>query len=847
MPLSVHAQHLITGSYTDEPLRIIIAELEEKYDLVFSYTDNSIYEEKITVHLNHNSLSEALETLFEHTLIDFDQIDDSYIVLKSRLVESTLCGTIVDPEGNRLAGATVLSMRSLQGVVTNIKGIFKLHGYYLPTDSIEIRYIGFQPKITTAQHLMTCPEIQLIPSEFLFNEILIKEYIMPGIEQSEQFNHVALRPNAMRVVPGLTEADVLQMVQILPGVQSPDETASGLHIRGGTPDQNLILWDGIPIYNGGHFFGMLSAFNPYIVDEVKVYRGGFGAEYGGRVSGVIDISSTTHIPSSTTIDAGINFTHADLAVTAPLMDGKSSLSISARRAYTNILETPTYQKLSERVFQKGKINEQLNLSIEDDVDLNLDLEFVFNDLNAKWLFKPDEKNTFSISAFGIFDQLSFLSFNEDEQLSEQDNLDLNSSGFSTHWQRTWDDSFSSLLQLTYTALNNDHRFTVGFDDEETEEIDQIRTNNVKDWTGRMTNRWHWSEKHHLRFGYQFSDIMSRRQFQFQQDEALESIEDRASTHTIFSTLHYAPLKKWNFDLGGRLNYYDLLDRFYVEPRFSMMYHISDQWKLKGVGGVYYQFINQIVELNDLGFNEQLWALSTENDDFPPVRNISFSGGLLWNKNHLQIDLETYWKQLDGLTSESPVFVDALTDIYNVGQGEIWGIDALIKNRWSNYQTWLSYSYNQIQYTFDDLNLGDPFSAPHERPHSLTSVHLLDIGRWQLSASWAIASGKVFTEAEGVGLEDGEYFPIYPNNRLNRNRLPLYHRLDASILYRVSSKNGRSYWTFGLSALNVYNRRNLQSRQFSIDFDDEIQEETLIVLDRPLLGFTPNLLLRWSLN
>ena len=199
------------------------------------------------------------------------------------------------------------------------------------------------------------PKVDLSKTQQL-DEILISEYLTTGIREGQD-KSITVSPKELGILPGLTEPDVLQSIQLLPGVQSPTETASGLYVRGGTPDQNLILWDGIKMYNSGHFFGTISAFNPYITDEIKLFKSGTKARYGNRVSSVIDISSDNKIPESIKGGFGFNMTHIDAYFKAPISK-KVAILVSGRRSFTEIFNTATFKNLAKRVFQNTKISVQ---------------------------------------------------------------------------------------------------------------------------------------------------------------------------------------------------------------------------------------------------------------------------------------------------------------------------------------------------------------------------------------------------------------------------------------------------------------------------------------------------------
>ena len=847
LPFLSSAQLTISADYKDTPLSQAIGELQSEYSLVFSYTDDLIQDKVISASFQELELEEGLDLIFEQAGIEIEIINEQYIVLRAKtILPIQLCGTITGENGQKLPFASVLSLRTLTGTQTNDEGAFRWETKINLQDTIAISYVGYLPKKLTAARLLNCPQIQLKLQSFSFSEVLVKDYITSGIEQGESFDHVKLKPSKISVVPGLTEADVLQMVQILPGVQSIDESATGLHIRGGTPDQNLILWDGVPIYNSGHFFGMISAFNPYIVESAESYRGSFGAEYGGRVSSVIDIHSIETIPDKPTVHSGINFTHADFSAVVPFWNQKAAFMVSGRRAYTDIIESPTYKRLSQRIFQKSKIGEAQGVDQEEE-DFDYILQFNFTDLNAKWLWQPDEKNKIAVSAFGIHDNLSFSVDNFDTELQTRDDANLDNLGGSAQWERNWRPNFSSKALMSYTTVRN--RLEFYFDEQGAGGSDwgSTQLNEIDDLSFKLTNQWEYTEGLQFDFGYQWSDLNVKRQWIFEEeDSGEEEITEHASIHSGFLTMTSKVHDKLLLKTGLRANLVREYERPYFEPRLSLTYFPDQNWQLKASAGQFYQFISQVIELNDLGLNQELWVLSSLDDNIPIAKNSQFAGGFLFNRGTFQLELEGFYKILSGLTSFSPVFINNFQqDNESEGTGTAWGIDLLLKKRWRSYETWLSYSYGRVFYTFDIYNDNSPFPAPHDRPHSLTSVHQLKHKRWDFAVSWKLASGRAYTAADGFFIEEDDAFPEYAYNRANENRLPLYHRLDASVLYNLAFKSNGLEGKIGISALNLYNRRNILSREYFVFFDEEVQSFTLEALDRPMLRFTPNLVLRLS--
>ncbi len=852
------AQTKVNVSFQREPVQEVIQVLERDYDLVFTFTSDLIEGQFITARCEDLPLEEALTLLFSETDLGFELVSGQYVLLQAKAPVTVptyrLCGRVVDGEGLGLAFVNLYVPATESGGTSEADGSFDLWVRGEPFDVVEISYLGFETEQRILQQLKDCPTIKLGLAPFSFQEIIVKEYITAGIEQTEDFDHLVLRPDRIDVVPGLTEADVLQMVQILPGVQSQDESASRINIRGGTPDQNLILWDGIPVYNGGHFFGMISSFNPYIVDEVDVFRSGFGPEYGGRVAGVIDIRSVNDIPERFSGNAGLNFTHGDIAIQTPLLNQKAGLVLSGRRAFSDIIESPTYRKISERVFQRGKIGEAEE---DDSPNIESNLNFVFDDWNAKFFWEPTRRDQFAVSFFQIKDRLEFLASEQEEEefYRNLDELNLNSEGVGISWARRWSTDFESTLRFASTSLNEDYQLQFQIVEEEEEEVNfqYFQQNVIEDRTLSLTNQWKAAEHMHFSFGYQYADLDVSRNWIYDVDDSDLNTDENAF-HALFVDLTTQQDGPWRGHLGLRWNYSTALERDYIEPRLALQFIPSEEWQFRASAGRYHQFLSQVVALNDLGLNQELWVMADGEDLTPVAKSDHYSLGLFFQPSSFQFELEGYYKTISGLTSFSPVFLDVNGEqqVYEEGEGQAWGVDLLLRNRWNKYQTWLSYSYGRVFYEFPSFQGGDAFAAPHDRPHSIMSVHQWQLDRWTLSLSWNWRSGRAFTEAIDVGTNindegDEENFPIYDFDNTNANRLVPYHRLDASILYKfpLGTKGGAGQ--IGLSMLNLYNRENILSRQYFSYFEEEEDINDFVVepVDRAMLRFTPNMVVRVS--
>ena len=264
------------------------------------------------------------------------------------------CGTVIDSFTRQpLPFANIFLKNTQKGTTSEENGKFQFRSTYGKKDSLIISFVGYQEKRFSAADFIKkdCPEIALNYFELGEDFVIVTEYLTDGISLGHKGASIELEPNKIGPLPGQAEPDVLSTVQFLPGISSPDGSASGISIRGGTPDQNLILWEDIPIYHSAHYFGMISAFNPYIINKVSVYRGGFGAEYGGRVSGIIDLKSEINSKEKPQFGAGTNFISAYTNGQFSVLKNKLSLVYSLRRSMTEIWRSPAFENITSRNHQ----------------------------------------------------------------------------------------------------------------------------------------------------------------------------------------------------------------------------------------------------------------------------------------------------------------------------------------------------------------------------------------------------------------------------------------------------------------------------------------------------------------
>ena len=686
------------------------------------------------------------------------------------------------------------------------------------------------------------PKSNLTSTQHL-QEVVIKEYITTGINKVNEDAAILVSPKKLGILPGLTEPDVLQSIQLLPGVQSPTETASGIYIRGGTPDQNLVLWDGIKMYHSGHFFGTISAFNPYITQDIKLYKSGTKARYGNRISGVIDITSDEDIPNEFKGGFGSNLTHTDGYLRAPV--GKTSaIMFSIRRSINDIVSTETYRNLAKRVFQDTKISNGNKVYENDEFKYTRDF-FYFTDFTAKAITRPNDKNEITISSLFAKNKLDYGFLIESQDEVSGDKLDIENQGISLKWNHNYTQSLSHSTNFYYSNFDLKYVGSNSIPDEFTTQL--TKNNKIDDYGLAYDLEWNINDKSTLGFGYQFSSSKVNYELSFEDTDSPEDSFDQTNIklnniHALYADYKFKTNEKWFIDFGLRTNYFSVVDKIFVEPRLQFDFNISSNFKFKASAESLHQAVSQVVEFNtkSFGLENQIWVIS-DGSTIPVLKSLQFTSGFAFNNNGWDIDLEGYLKNVKGLTSFT-LGVESLGDAFYIGKSDVVGLELLVKKKIENYRTWLSYALTNDDFTFDQINDGNSFSGNSDITHQLTWSHTYQWKGLDVSLGWNWRTGIPYTKATGIMDVSGA--PVITFDKINGDRLPDYHRLDVSTTYKFNiSKNDRWKGKLGFSLINVLNQKNVLSRTYESRQPDQNSDYELREINKISLGITPNAVFR----
>ncbi|MEX0291536.1 MAG: TonB-dependent receptor [Flavobacteriaceae bacterium] len=807
--------------------------LESRFDVKFSYVDEDL-RPLVIKPPQETELEGILGAIEDQTQLIIKKLSPRYYTLsKSTAVD--ICATVLDNfEQNTVTGASVEVIGSSIATITDLDGGFSLTS--IPRKaSIRIKHLGFKTRYVTAEDLVNdnpCTTILLGIRYQQLDEVVVFKFLTTGL--SKEFDaSVLLNTKDFGILPGLTEPDVLHTVQALPGIKSIDETVSDINIRGGTNDQNLILWDGIKMYQNGHFFGLISAFNPYLTDEVAIIKNGASAEYGDGLSGIIDMRTKNEVEDQFFGGAGFNLIGGDLYGHTPLAENLA-LQFSARRSVTDFLNTPTYDQFFERTFQDTDV-------------IDRDANFYFYDFTGKLLYDINEQQKLRLSFININNNLDYSETSGDSGRTNESSLDQMNLSFGGTLESIWSEKFSTHINGYYTRYDLDSRIS-------TNDASQVlsQNNQVIETSLKVNTNYRPNDKYNWLNGYQLTEVGITNFTDVTQPPFNNRNKGVVRTHAIYSELGYISINsKFRAKGGVRLNYVENLNtftEFLAEPRLNINYTFADYYRLEVLGELKHQATNQIIDLeqNFLGIEKRRWMISDSpsgtkvQDSLPVTRSKQFSIGLNYDKDNWYASLEGFYKEVDGISTATQGFQNQ--DQFNgeIGSYQVKGIEFLINHKNRFFSSWLSYTYNINDYTFEDI-VPSTFPNNLDITHNFTFASTYSYNDLKLGIGLNYRTGRPFTEPlDPPNSINTSVFPNTINFREpNSSRLPDYIRADASATYDFDlSPTIRA--SAGASVLNLLNKKNILNTYYRLDDQNEIEK-----VENISLGLTPNVSFRVS--
>ncbi len=679
---------------------------------------------------------------------------------------------------------------------------------------LDKRYISIKP----IRKKKSQPSIQLL------DEIIVSNYLTQSVLKDSNGN-IIIKPEKFNILPGLTEPDILQTIQAVPGVLSANETISNINVRGGTHDQNLILWDGIKIYQSGHFFGLISAFSTYLTNRVVLSKNGTSASHGESVSSTIDIELDRTLNDSISTGAGLNLIYFDAFTKLPL-NKKLELQLTARRSMTDFIETPTYNQYFKRVFQDTDINN----SSRNNRTIATNEAFYFYDLGGKLLYDISNKDKIRFNFLNTFNTLNYTESDENANTTSTLNSGIEQQNLVTglSYNREWSNAFKTNFQL---YLSNYRLDAINFDVINDQRL--IQKNEVLDTGIKFQTNYKLGEALNWISGYQFFEVGITNLEDVNNPVFRSNIKRVLRNHSAYTEIKWHSKNKNSYLRAGlRGNYIPKFNTFLTEPRLSFNQRFLDYFKVEVLAEIKSQTTSQIIDRqNDfLGVEKRRWVLA-DNTQNPIIKSKQASIGIHYNKNKLLISAEGYFKQVNGITTRNQGFQNQFQFVNAIGRYDVKGIDFLINKQFKNTTTWLSYSFSNNNYTFNALNNGNRFPNSLNINHAITFANTYSINNFKFALGINWHSGiPVTIPNERNPVVNNEINFELPNSRNLRD----YLRADFSTTYSLKLNKSINS-TIGLSVWNLLNQKNTINTYYLLNEDNSISK-----IDNNSLGITPNL-------
>ncbi len=724
----------------------------------------------------------------------------------------TISGYIKDKaSGESLIASNVFNKADLKGTTTNTYGFYSLT---LPQDSITlvVSYVGYT-SVESTFYLDKDIELNIeLASSIELDEIVITAE--EEIQQQTQMSAVTVKVKQIQALPSLMgEVDVLKVLQLLPGVQSGTEGSSGLYVRGGGPDQNLILLDGVPIYNSSHLFGFFSVFNADAINNVELIKGGFPARYGGRLSSVIDISLKEGNVKEFKGTATIGLIASKVTLEAPIIKDKTSFLFSARRTYIDILAQPII-KAQNNGGSAG---------------------YYFYDLNAKINHKFSNNDRLYLSGFFGKDKAyskfsgSYVDGANSSSYTDKFGLNWGNAIGAARWNHLFNPKLFSNLTLTYSKYN----FAV-FEENTTSTTDNSGTktetfaiqydSGIEDFAAKLDFDFIPNPNHYVRFGanginhsfnpgvlaYKSTDV----------DTVAGSFQTKAFEFATYIEDDFRVTDKLKVNAGLHFSGFDVENTLYtsLQPRIAARYLLNSSISVKASYSQMAQYIH-LLSNSGIGLPTDLWVPSTSK--VKPQTSYQYAIGVAkkFNKSY-ELSVEGYYKKMDNLLEykDGASFTSVNKDWQDkieVGSGTSYGAEVFFQKKLGKITGWVGYTLSWTNRQFENVNFGKPFPYRYDRRHdvSVTSVYKLS-ENIQLAAAWVYGTGNAVSLPTKSylknGANQGDYYGNYGTDiqyyeGRNGYRMEAYHRLDFSIAWTKVKKNGIRKLTLGF--YNMYNHKN----------------------------------------
>lgn len=735
--------------------------------------------------------------------------------------EATVSGFIYDSTtGETLIGANVFIKSINRGANSNVSGYFVIPQLDPGNYEIKVSYVGYR---TVTQNIsLRSGDNKRLDLLLELQDILAREMVITADSSrtidalfSRPVSKIEITPLQLSRVPQVIEADLLRTLQTLPGIVPLSDFSSAIYVRGGTPDQNLFMVDGTDVYNPEHAFGLFSTFNTDAIKKVEVFKGGFGAEYGGRLSSVINITNNDGNRNNFEGKASLSLLSLNTTLQTPL-GSIGSLSGSIRRTYID-------QTLAKWI---------------DDVP-----DYYFIDGNLKAFFDLGESNKLSASYFGSKDDLNFVLDKNREESLGFDYIWGNQTG-SLNWKTIFTPTIFANIWLTFSRFYSDFSF---------DDVHFLEQNRINDLTFKGNIEYFYSDQLNFKFGFENKNVEGGLKQNFASGKV--DVWKYRYLYSLYFSTSWKPSVLLDIEAGIRGDYFvSDIDFKNIDPRLTIKYRLTDASNLKFSAGIFHQYANRIPRL----FFVSIWTTADEYTQGSSSNHfvLGYQRAL---SEKIELEVEAYFKDYKNIYTYNPTFLADITPenydennfpifrnskgLFNRGDGSSYGIEVLIRKDKGAVTGWGGYSFSRTEYIVDNVNQKKSFPPRHDRTHAVNLVANFDLNnflrelrgeqfiqsdkRWTLGLNFTYFSGQPITLPGSVYLSNNSpdweqnknSLAIYPST-INAFRLPYYARFDFSLTYTIQYDG----WSLApyLQIFNLFNRKNV----WFIQYKNTIENNTV---------------------
>ncbi|MEM9819506.1 MAG: TonB-dependent receptor [Bacteroidota bacterium] len=864
---------LVTEQFEGQPLRAVLTDLAAKYQLDFAYDEALLEGQEVSAVFEEVPLSQVLDRLLSPIGLDFQFSSSRAILIAAQVTSTTqyrlvnhaiINGQVKDAQSGAPLPYATIHCSENRGVTSDENGNFSIPAYFFSdTIQMQVQFLGYrsqQLQLPIANRPLRI-EVELSPKVHAFEQITVLDRV-PTYSNNDLSNAMIFRPNSGNSLPDFVGGkDLFRSLQMLPGISAHDDLSAGLNIRGAESGENLILLDGMTLFNTGHFFGIFSAINPNIIDKVSVYKNAFPIEYGAFTAGVVEME--TNELKRRELNAGIEFNllTSNAYLHSPLSEKMDFLI--AGRITNQSLGNTTYFDLLNRQRVNPADDQALDNFFSRSQLLSVRPDFSFYDVNAKWNWQLSPSTFINANFYRGYDQYEYayeqeflsglLASRVDNKETFSEDRFWSNNAYSLIFGHQWNQDWNSQLTLGHTVYESEGGSSSSLTRSRTigTEIFSIKSNSinkVNNYSLNWKNTWQATDNQTWTFGYNW--VRNDLDLKVVADDSLVLDVADDGIHQSLYADQVTQLGDWRLRTGLRATHYSGTNQFYFSPRIQLQYKVNSDWQLKSSWSLQNQFLLQGTYENRFGRKINYWMLSSDRNAFPVANSSHLMLGFDHQKNGFELDVEFFYNDTDGVVEQSlrtpgfsnNRFVIARASRFrrNIGDRRTIGVDVLLRKEWSKYGTWLAYTLSQSKDRYPLVNGGNAIPSENDRRHQLKWIHQYRWGKWDLSATYVYASGLTYTDLNKVADQDIDRQDLKPEDYISR--LKDYHRVDIGLERSFKWKGLDA--NFGISVFNLFNFNNVKYLQYIYSIgaptNQDLDKRKVIGTELELLGITPNL-------